>query len=214
MTKLIIFCFIFLLSFFCLVDYVKSADFEHSLPSLSQSEKVLTPDDYKKIYDSLPILDIFYINNEDPEETYEYYDAITYSPYPLMRVNVAVNCKNIRLLPGEYLIKPASHNAYDFIMFKQNGTFSGLVPVYEKIFVGEDIVKEKEIKRPLTKRQKRWQRVKTVFKIPFKKILRPPEHNKFAIESKYSPAKEYMIIDFYYIDTLYKMLFKIEKPER
>ncbi|MEI7473355.1 MAG: hypothetical protein WCK67_01120 [bacterium] len=217
MTKKKLFCFLLIIVFsfqgaFCDAKSAKQKNNPEII--LPEVQKTLTPEEYKKIYDDLPILDINYLNNEDPDETMEYYRSIIYSPYPLIRISNVLNCRTIKLAVGEYLLKPSNYNSYDFVMFKQNGKLIGLVPVFKKQFVGRELVARKEVKKNYTKRQKRMLLVKKVLKFPFMPILKPKPFNKFAIEVSYSPAKEYMIMDFYFKDTLYKMLFKLDKPNR
>lgn len=217
MLKKKLFCFLFVAwlltnASFCLAKKSKKMDIPEI--ELTKINKILKPEEYTKIYNELPILDIMYINSEDPVETYEYDRAMINSPYALVRIPLTLNCRTVKFLPGEYLLKASSYNAYDFVMFKQNGKISGLVPVYKKQFVGKSVVKNKEAKLQYTKSQKRKNAVKKVLKFPIKWILHPHSPKHYAIEDYYSPAGEYLIMNFYYDDTLYKMIFAVEKAER
>ncbi len=93
--------------------------------------------DYASIYDSLDEPDFEYIFGIDPYQADEY-TVYMHSPYPLFRSGVQLIFKSKIINPGYYLLTPREKNGKTYILFKENGRVSYVIPVYK-----EDIVPEK-----------------------------------------------------------------------
>lgn len=168
---------------------------------------------YDLLYGDTPVLDYIYESGEDPEEDRDYEDYII-SPYTLVRLPVKLRNKNTLLTPGYYLVKPEKKDGYRFAVFKQNGKVIGVVPIYKKEWVNP----AEEFPTP-PKPQHKWYikpfaGVWNMFKWPFKKLFKPrkpliPSRAKVNFE-QVGDGKYYDML-LYVEDSLYRMLFRIEK---
>lgn len=86
---------------------------------------------YAKIYSDLEPADFSYLHNIDPDQYYDMKDA-TWSPYPLLRLNSALYFKKQTIEPGYYLLTPREHKGKWYLLFKQNGCVTNIIPVYER----------------------------------------------------------------------------------
>ncbi|MCK7485186.1 MAG: hypothetical protein MZU97_06245 [Bacillus subtilis] len=68
---------------------------------------------YDEVYNRLPAINIFYENNEDPDELSDY-ERYVKSPYPLLRTSLILTCKNAKLTQGYYLLvqEPEKYRIY------------------------------------------------------------------------------------------------------
>ena len=89
----------------------------------------------------------------DPDQYYDMKDT-TWAPYPLLRLNSYIYFKNISIEPGYYLITPREHKGKWYMLFKQNGKVSYIIPVYERDIVPETFYETHFSKPKLTPSQK------------------------------------------------------------
>ncbi len=99
-------------------------------------------DDYDKIYSSLEEADFDYIFGIDPYQADEY-TVYMRSPYPLFRSGVNLIFKSKKIPPGYYLLTPREKNGKTWILFKENGRVSYVIPVYKEDVVYEGFYEEK-----------------------------------------------------------------------
>ncbi|HSA07413.1 MAG TPA: hypothetical protein P5556_09565 [Candidatus Gastranaerophilales bacterium] len=169
--------------------------------------------DYNRLYEDMPILDFMYEAGFDPEES-EDYEKYFISPYVLIRLPVVLKNKKTVLLPGYYLVKPEKKDGYNFAVFKQNGRIKGIIPVYKKYIVNPaEIFPEPE--KPKHKFYiKPFVYAGNVIKWPFSKIFKkrnPPAPPRAAVEFELVGNDRYYDMGLYVEDSLYKMLFIMEK---
>lgn len=108
---------------------------------------------YAQIYNNLEPADFSYLHNIDPDQYYDMKDA-TWAPYPLLRLNSYIYFKSIAIEPGYYLITPREHKGKWYMLFKQNGKVSYIIPVYERDIVPEGFYETHLPKEKLTPSQK------------------------------------------------------------
>lgn len=128
---------------------------EFSYPS-SDSTAVSTAKpskNYVEIYNNLEPANFSYIHDIDPEQYYDIKDT-TWAPYPLLRLNSYIYFKTQSIEPGYYLITPREHKGKWYMLFKQNGKVSHIIPVYERGIVSETFYKTHLSKPKLTPSQK------------------------------------------------------------
>ena len=89
---------------------------------------------YSQIYNNLEPASFSYMHDIDPDQYYDTKDA-TWSPYPLLRLNSYIYFKNIAIEPGYYLLTPREYKGKWYLLFKQNGTVSHIIPVYDRAIV-------------------------------------------------------------------------------
>lgn len=134
-------------------EETESPEFEY--PSYSQPEtvEVKPTKNYPEIYRSLAPATHSYLHGIDPDQYYDMKDA-TWAPYPLLRLNSYIYFKNQSIEPGYYLLTPREHKGSWYLLFKQNGKVSHIIPVYERDIVPEFFY-EKHLPQPkLTGAQK------------------------------------------------------------
>ncbi len=98
--------------------------------------------DYDAIYSSLEEADFDYIFGIDPYQTDDY-TIYMRSPYPLFRSGVNLVFKSKKIPPGYYLLTPREKNGKTWILFKENGRVSYVIPVYKEDVVYEGFYEEK-----------------------------------------------------------------------
>ena len=91
----------------------------------------LAQDDYYSAYENLQPADFEYIYGIDPYQA-EDYKTYMVSPYPLLRTGVDFRFKNIVIPEGYYLLTPREKGGRDYVLFKQNGRVSYIIPVWKK----------------------------------------------------------------------------------
>ncbi len=130
----------------------ESPEFEYPSVESSQSE-VKSNKNYVQIYNNLEPADFSYMHDIDPDQYYDMKDT-TWAPYPLLRLNSYIYFKNISIEPGYYLITPREHKGKWYMLFKQNGKVSYIIPVYERDIVPETFYETHFSKPKLTPSQK------------------------------------------------------------
>lgn len=134
-------------------EYPSSGRSQASNQSSQQTVDVKPTKNYSKIYNDLQPADFSYLHNIDPDQYYDMKDA-AWSPYPLLRLNSPIYFKDISIEPGYYLLTPREHNSKWYLLFKQNGTVSHIIPVYERGITPEFFYDKHLAKPKLTKAQK------------------------------------------------------------
>lgn len=97
---------------------------------------------YDEIYAQLEEADFDYIFGLDPHQADDY-TKYMYSPYPLFRLGVNIIFKSKKIPSGYYLLTPREKNGKTYILFKENGKISYVVPVYEEDILPEGFYEEK-----------------------------------------------------------------------
>ncbi len=131
---------------------LSSPEFEYTTGDSPEAEEVKPSKDYAGIYNSLEPAKHRYMHNIDPDQYCDMKDA-TWAPYPLLRLNSYIYFKESSIEPGYYLLTPREHKGKWYMLFKQNGKVSHIIPVYERDITPEGFY-EKHIPKPkLTKAQ-------------------------------------------------------------
>lgn len=99
-------------------------------------------DELDEIYEKLEEAPFDYIFGIDPYQADEYTKYI-YSPYPLFRSGVTLIFKSKTIPPGYYLLTPREKDGKTYILFKENGKISYVVPVYRTDKIHEGYYEEK-----------------------------------------------------------------------
>lgn len=112
--------------------------------SLSANENIPRTklNNYDEIYSNLQEADFEYIFGLDPHQS-EDYTKYMHSPYPLFRSGVNLIFKSKKIPPGYYLLTPREKNGKTYVLFKENGRISYVIPVYEEDLVSEIFWEEK-----------------------------------------------------------------------
>ena len=115
-----------------------------SISSVFANENIPKPrtDNFDEIYEQLEEPDFDYIFGIDPHQTDEY-TKYMYSPYPLFRSGVNIVFKSKTIPPGYYLLTPREKNGKTYVLFKENGRISYVIPVYKEDVVLETFYEEK-----------------------------------------------------------------------
>ncbi len=115
-----------------------------SVSSVFANENIPKPrtDNFDEIYEQLEEPDFDYIFGIDPHQTDEY-TKYMYSPYPLFRSGVNIIFKSKVIPPGYYLLTPREKNGKTYVLFKENGRISYVIPVYKEDVVLETFYEEK-----------------------------------------------------------------------
>ena len=121
--------------------------------NISFTEPVQATKNYSQIYNNLEPADFSYLHNIDPDQYYDTKDA-TWSVYPLLRLNSAIYFKNQTIEPGYYLLTPREHNGKWYMLFKQNGIVTHIIPVYDRDYTPEKFYDQHIPKPKLKKSQK------------------------------------------------------------
>lgn len=108
---------------------------------------------YDEIYAQLEEADFDYIFGLDPYQSDEY-TKYMYSPYPLFRSGVNIIFKSKKIPPGYYLLTPREKNGKTYVLFKENGKVSYVIPVYNEDVVYEGFYEEKFPQQKPTPSQK------------------------------------------------------------
>ncbi len=102
----------------------------------------LGAENFDEIYENLNEADFNYIFGIDPNQADDYTNYMR-SPYPLFRTGVTLIFKSKTIKPGYYLLTPREKNGKTYVLFKENGRVSFLIPVYKEDVVPEMFYKEK-----------------------------------------------------------------------
>ena len=86
--------------------------------------------------------DFEYIFGLDPYQADEY-TKYMYTPYPLFRTGVNLIFKSKTIPPGYYLLTPREKNGKTWILFKENGKVSYVIPIYKEEAVPEEFYEDK-----------------------------------------------------------------------
>lgn len=125
---------------------------EFTYPS-AETIKIKPTKDYSKIYNDLDPADFSYMHGLDPDQYFDIKDT-AWSPYPLLRLNSYIYFKNVTIEPGYYLLTPREYKGKWYLLFKQNGTVSHIIPVYDRGVVPPDFYETHIPKPKLTFAQK------------------------------------------------------------
>ena len=155
------------LSLFCLTP-TYAADYDAGYQDVSEQEEspefeytageappvVIKPSkDYVSIYNNLEPANFSYMHDIDPDQYFDIKDT-TWSPYPLFTLNSYIYFKDRAIEPGYYLLTPREYQGKWYLLFKQNGKVSHIIPVYERDIVPEFFYDEHIPKPKLTPSQK------------------------------------------------------------
>ena len=108
---------------------------------------------YSQIYNSLEPASFSYMHGIDPDQYFDMKDT-AWSPYPLLRLNSYIYFKNIAIEPGYYLLTPREYKGKWYLLFKQNGKVSHIIPVYDRDLIPEGFYDKHLPKPKLTFAQK------------------------------------------------------------
>ena len=129
-----------------------------------------------------------------------------YSPYPLFRVGVNMFFKSRKITPGYYLLTPREKNGKTYILFKENGRISHVIPVYEEDVVYEGFYEEKFPHEIETIGKKASNKIMTFIGTKWgKKNQRTPIPKAYV---EFNDAGEYWDMILYYGLKKYYLLFK------
>lgn len=135
-------------------EEVESPEFEYpssqNAPSGSESKATKN---YPQIYNDLEPANFAYMHDIDPDQYYDMKDA-SWAPYPLLRLNSYIYFKDQAIEPGYYLLTPREHQGKWYLLFKQNGKVSHIIPVYERDLTPEFFYDKHLPKPKLTTSQK------------------------------------------------------------
>ena len=161
--------------------------------------------DYEKIYSSLEEADFDYIFGIDPYQADEY-TVYMRSPYPLFRTGVNLIFKSKTIPPRYYLLTPREKNGKTWILFKENGRVSYMVPVYKEDVVYEGFYEEKfPRKKPTLFENIRKKTMDFIGTKWGKKNQRTPIPEAYI---EFNDAGEYWDMILYYGMKKYYVLFK------
>ena len=97
---------------------------------------------YDEIYAQLQEADFDYLFGLDPHQADDY-TKYMHSPYPLFRSGVNLVFKNKKIPAGYYLLTPREKKGKTYVLFKENGRISYVIPVYEEDILPEAYWEEK-----------------------------------------------------------------------
>ena len=123
-----------------------SPEFEYTTSYTPEVIETKPTKDYAGIYHSLEPAKHSYMHNIDPDQYYDMKDA-TWAPYPLLRLNSYIYFKESSIEPGYYLLTPREHKEKWYMLFKQNGKVSHIIPVYERDITPE-LFYDKHLPKP------------------------------------------------------------------
>ena len=105
---------------------------------------IVRPDmtNWEEVYNNTQEADFDYIFGLDPYQNQEY-KKYMYSPYPLFRLGTTIIFKSQVIKPGYYLLTPREKNGQTWILFKENGRVSYIIPIYKEDSVPDSFWKEK-----------------------------------------------------------------------
>lgn len=185
---------VFLLTIFNVV----SADANANIP-------IINSIDYESIYDGLQEPDFDYMFGIDPYQADEY-KIYMRSPYPLFRSGVNLVFKSKKIPAGYYLLTPREKNGQTYILFKENGRVSYVIPVYKEDIVSKEFYKEKLPQEKLNAYEKtKKSTMDFIGKKWGKKNQRTPIPNAYI---DFDDVGDYWNMVLYYDTKKYYLLFK------
>lgn len=162
-------------------------------------------DDFDEIYASLEEADFDYIFGIDPHQADEY-TIYMRSPYPLFRSGVNLIFKSKTIPPGYYLLTPREKNGKTWILFKENGKVSYVIPVYKEDIVPEKFYEEKfPRKKPTTTEKIKKKTMDFIGTKWGKRNQRTPIPQAYI---EFNDAGIYWDMILYYEQKKYHLLFK------
>lgn len=130
-----------------------SPEFEYTAGETPPEVNVKPTKNYPEIYKNLEPASHSYHHGIDPDEYYDTKDT-AWNPYPLLRLNSYIYFKDRAIEPGYYLLTPREHKDKWYMLFKQNGKVTHIIPIYERDITPE-MFYEKHLPKPkLTTAQK------------------------------------------------------------
>ncbi len=169
----------------------------------------LADTDYAKLYESAQVPDFELVHNIDPYQN-EDYQKYAWSPFPLFRLSSDVYFKNQTIPAGYYILTPRVIKGRDYVLFKEAGKVSYIIPVVKKELVPVDFYHNNLPKPKYTKWQKFCKNVRdgfyTIFRNSSKKS--PPPQSYIITEN--IEGDMYLIV-IYYGETKYYIVFKSNK---
>lgn len=121
--------------FLCFIFFLSLANANENVPNTKTN-------DYEEIYENLVEADFDYIFGLDPYQADDY-TKYMYSPYPLFRSGVNLVFKSKTIPPGYYLLTPRERDGKTWVLFKENGKISYVIPVYKEDVVLETFYEDK-----------------------------------------------------------------------
>lgn len=174
---------------------------------LISSPACLADNDFYQLYEQAELSSVKLMHNIDPyqdEENQRY----TWSPYPLFRTSSPLYFKNITIEPGYYIVTPRTFKNKDYILFKENGKVTHMVPVAKKTITPPMYY---ETKVPVPKEtgwQKFCKKTKNLFFKAAKDSKKTPPPSAY-IETHDEGA--FFLVKYYYGTHCYWLLFKKHK---
>lgn len=164
----------------------------------------LTTEEYDKLYENAQPFQSKLFNDIDP---FQDEDNIRYSwsPYPLFRTSANLYFKDYKIEPGYYLLTPRTFGDKDYVLFKENGKVSFIIPVVKKEQTPVNFYQANTPTVKQTKMQKLGNKIKKKFYDMAKDSGRSTPPNSLVdveVEIKY------IIVSLYYGDDKYTVIFK------
>ena len=143
-------------------------------------------------------------NDIDPyqdEDTIRY----TWSPYPLFRTSADLFFKDYKIEAGYYILTPRTLQGKDYVLFKQNGKVSFIIPVAKKESTPMNFYEANTPKPKLTKWQSFCTKVRKKFYDTATDAGRvTPPSSLVEVEA----TTEYIILNLYYGEDKHILIFK------
>ena len=163
--------------------------------------------DYEILYAQAQEADFKFMHNIDPyqdEDNFKY----AWSPYLLFRSSSNLTFKSKTIPAGYYLLTPREHNGKFWILFKEQGRVSYIIPVLRTEVVSPDFYKTHVPKPKKSCWKKLGDGIGQVFYRVFKssKKQNPPQA---YIEFERYEGNHYLM-KYYYDKTVYITLFRVE----
>ena len=159
---------------------------------------------YDSLYDNAEMFPSKLYNGIDPfqdEDTIKY----AWSPYPLFRTSAEMYFKDIMIPPGYYLLTPRTLGGKDYLLFKENGKVSYIIPIVKKEATPLNFYEANTPQMKKTPWQKFSSTVRTKFYNTAKDSLRvDPPKSLVNVEVEI----KYIVITLYYGENKYTVLFK------
>lgn len=162
-------------------------------------------DKFIEKYEKAQLADFELVHDLDPFQVEDYY-KYAWAPYPLFRTSIDLYFKTIHIPPGYYIVTPRTIKDRDYILFKQNGKVTHIVPVCDQELVTDLFYKEVLPKPKRNFFGKVYVNTRRVFYKIFRKGKKqdPP---KSYIEAS-TIDNMFFRVDIYYGATCYSTYFK------
>ena len=160
---------------------------------------------WENLYAQQEVADFEYIFGIDPYQNDEY-KKYMYSPYPLFRLGVPLIFKTVEINPGYYQLTPRDKNGKTWILFKENGRISYVIPAYKEENVDDSFWEDKLPHERLNAYQKLAKNTKNFIGKKFgSKNQRTPIPNAYI---EFDDKGVYYNMILYYGDKKYYLIFK------